>query len=170
MKRVLIVEDQPELRRFIRMILEYRKFAIVEAEDAGSAFALMNQTHPDIVLLDVVMEGPRSGLEVCARIKGDAALRSIPVVIVSALGEQVDRVEGYSAGADDYLVKPFGPLRLIETVERHLGHSWQDRQDSRLRGGGNQFSAESLGALDQTGSLRGNPTESLESSASGARS
>ena len=120
LKHLLIVEDQAEIRLLIRMTLEYRRYTIAEAHDAAGALSAIARHRPDLVLLDVTMPGDRSGLEVCASIKRDALLRSIPVVLITARGQQADREAGFAAGADACLEKPFGPLNLIETVERLL--------------------------------------------------
>ena len=75
---------------------------------------------PDLMLLDVMMPGELDGLQVCQRIKRDEATRHIRVVLLTARGQARDRETGRDAGADEYLVKPFSPLQLIETIERLL--------------------------------------------------
>jgi two-component system phosphate regulon response regulator PhoB len=120
MKRVLIVEDQPDIRKLIRMTLEFEDFEIHEASDGAFGLHLARATLPDIVLLDVMMPGELDGLQVCQRLKQDEATRHIKVVLLTARGQARDREAGQHAGADEYLVKPFSPLQLIETIERLL--------------------------------------------------
>jgi two-component system phosphate regulon response regulator PhoB len=76
---------------------------------------------PDLMLLDVMMPGELDGLQVCQRIKSDPELKAIKVVLLTARGQQKDREAGTQVGADEYLIKPFSPLQLIETLERMVG-------------------------------------------------
>lgn len=116
MKRVLIVEDQPDIRKLIRMTLEFEDYDIHEAADGATGLALARSLRPDILLLDVMMPGDIDGLQVCRMLKDDAATRSMRIVLLTARGQARDRDAGEQAGADVYLVKPFSPLQLIETV------------------------------------------------------
>ena len=118
MKRVLIVEDQPDIRKLIRMTLEFENFEIHEASDGAFGLSLARATLPDIVLLDVMMPGELDGLQVCARVRALPALQGTRVVLLTARGQTQDRDAGQEAGADEYLIKPFSPLQLIETIER----------------------------------------------------
>jgi CheY-like chemotaxis protein len=120
MKRVLIVEDQPDIRKLIRMTLEFEAYEIHEAADGALGLNLARATQPDIVLLDVMMPGELDGLQVCHRLKNDPATRHIKVVLLTARGQARDREAGQQAGADEYLVKPFSPLQLIDTIDRLL--------------------------------------------------
>ncbi|OYQ39769.1 two-component system response regulator [Rhodoferax sp. TH121] len=114
MKKILIVEDHADIRRLIRMTLEFDNYDIREAEDGDSALAMAQEFEPDLLLLDVMMPGGLSGLDVCSMIK----LQYTPprVVLLSARGRSEDLEAGMQAGADAYLVKPFSPLALIETI------------------------------------------------------
>ncbi len=118
MKRILIVEDQPDIRKLIRMTLEFEDYEIHEASDGAFGLRMAGAVRPDVMLLDVMMPGELDGLQVCQRIKSDAALRGIKVVLLTARGQVRDREAGQAAGADEYLVKPFSPLQLIETLDR----------------------------------------------------
>ncbi len=120
MKRVLIVEDQADIRKLIRMTLEFEDYEIHEASDGSFGLSMARATRPDIVLLDVMMPGELDGLQVCQRLKSDPEMRYVKVVLLTARGQPRDREAGRQAGADEYLVKPFSPLQLIETVERLL--------------------------------------------------
>ena len=118
MKKILIVEDQPDIRKLIRMTLEFEDYEIHEAADGAFGLRLASAVGPDLVLLDVMMPGELDGLQVCQRIKSDPRLAHIKVVLLTARGQARDREAGQQSGADDYLVKPFSPLQLIETIER----------------------------------------------------
>lgn len=118
MKRVLIVEDQSDIRKLIRMTLEFEDYEIHEAPDGVQGLTLVRALCPDLVLLDVMMPGELDGLQVCQRIKTDPALAHVKVVILTARGQARDRESGAAAAADEYLIKPFSPLQLIETVDR----------------------------------------------------
>jgi DNA-binding response OmpR family regulator len=118
MKRVLIVEDQPDIRKLIRMTLEFEAYEIHEACDGLQGLRLASTLKPDLMLLDIMMPGELDGLQVCQRIKADADLAGVRIVLLTARGQARDREAGGHAGADEYLVKPFSPLQLIETIER----------------------------------------------------
>lgn len=118
MKRVLIVEDQADIRKLIRMTLEFEAYEIHEASDGSQGLRLASALRPDLMLLDVMMPGELDGLQVCQRIKSDPELSHIKIVLLTARGQARDREAGNKAGADDYLVKPFSPLQLIDTIER----------------------------------------------------
>lgn len=118
MQRVLIVEDQADIRKLIRMTLEYENLEIHEAADGAFGLNMVRAVRPDLVLLDVMMPGELDGLQVCERIKADPEFWNVKVVLLTARGQFHDREMGFGAGADEYLVKPFSPLELIKTIER----------------------------------------------------
>jgi DNA-binding response OmpR family regulator len=120
MKRVLIVEDQADIRKLIRMTLEFEDYEIHEASNGATGLRLARDIRPDLMLLDVMMPGELDGLQVCHQIKNDPATAGIRVVLLTARGQARDREVGREVGADEYLVKPFSPLQLIETIERLL--------------------------------------------------
>ena len=115
--RILIVEDQPDICKLIRMTLEFGDFEIHEAHDGESGLNMARATMPTVMLLDVMMPGLLDGYQVCSRIKQDPLLKRIQVVMLTARGQASDLAAGEAAGADAYLVKPFSPLELIERVE-----------------------------------------------------
>ena len=118
MKRVLIVDDQPDIRKLIRMTLEFENYEIHEASDGASGLRLAGGVLPDLILLDVMMPGEIDGLQVCRAVRANPALSGTRVVLLTARGQARDHEAGRLAGADEYLVKPFSPLQLIETIER----------------------------------------------------
>ena len=118
MKRVLMVEDQPDIRKLIRMTLEFEDWEVHEAVDGPAGVQLAQSVRPDVVLMDVMMPGEFDGLEACRRIKADPQLAHTRVIVVSAKGLATDAEAGRAAGADEYLFKPFSPLELVDTIER----------------------------------------------------
>ena len=114
MKKILIVEDHADIRRLIRMTLEFDDYEITEASDGETGLAQALADRPDLVLLDVMMPGKLDGLDVCKALK--AYPNSPRVLLLTARGRSEDLDVGIQAGADAYLVKPFSPLQLIETI------------------------------------------------------
>jgi len=119
-KRVLIVDDQGELRKLVRMTLDFGDYELHEAEDGDRALKLANVIHPDLVILDVMMPGGIDGYQVCEKLKQRTS-GSVPfVILLTARGQKDDLEEGKRVGADSYLVKPFSPLELINKVNSVL--------------------------------------------------
>lgn len=116
MKKILVVDDHPDLRMLARMTLELDEFEVSEAVNATAAMRSIQASPPDLVLLDIMMPGEYDGLELCRRIKADRALMKIKVILLTARGNQADQDAGKLAGADHFLIKPFSPMKLIETV------------------------------------------------------
>jgi DNA-binding response OmpR family regulator len=114
---VLTIEDQADIRRLIRMTLEFRGMKVLEAADGEQGLALARSARPDLILLDVMMPGI-GGLEVSTTLARDPTLSGIPVVMVSALGHTEDVQAGLNTGVRAYLVKPFSPWELLELVSR----------------------------------------------------
>lgn len=104
---ILIVDDQGELRRLVRMTLEYGDYELHEADNGVHAIQLVKVVKPELVVLDVMMPGGMDGYQVCDRIKHQLGLKNIRVVMLSAKGQLSDLEKGRLAGADAYLVKPF---------------------------------------------------------------
>ncbi|MFM2058669.1 MAG: hypothetical protein RLY71_3054 [Pseudomonadota bacterium] len=115
--RILIVEDQADIRKLIRMTLEFGDFEIHEACDGETGLNVARGVRPHVMLLDVMMPGLLDGYQVCARIKEDSLLKDIQIIMLTARGQASDLAQGEKAGADAYLVKPFSPLELIDRVE-----------------------------------------------------
>ena len=120
MSRLLIVEDQPDIRRLVRWSLELEPHELHEASNGAEGLALARSVRPDLVLLDVMMPGDLDGLAVCAQLKADADLAGVRVVMLTARAQAIDKDAALAAGADAFLAKPFSPLELIETIARLL--------------------------------------------------
>lgn len=118
MKKILIVDDQAEVRELVQVTLEIGDYKIFTAENGQEALEIAQAEHPDIILLDIMMPGSDvDGLEACRRLKSDPATSDITIVMLSAKGQESDIDAGNNAGADDYFTKPFSPIALIEKVE-----------------------------------------------------
>lgn len=115
-QRILIVEDHADIRRLIRMTLEFENHEISEAINADEGLEAVKRLRPHLILLDIMMPGSMDGLDLCRIVKSDPALGMPRVVLLTARGQSQDIEAGMNAGADAYLLKPFSPLKLIETI------------------------------------------------------
>lgn len=118
-QQILIVEDEADIRELLRFNLEREGFSVLEAADGNEALRLARQHLPDLMLLDVMMPGP-DGFEVCRLLGAQAETAHIPVLMLTARGEEMDRVVGLSLGADDYVVKPFSVRELMLRIRAVL--------------------------------------------------
>lgn len=116
---VLVVEDEPSQREVLAYNLEAEGFHVVRAADGEEALLLVEEEAPDIIVLDWMMPA-LSGIEVCRRLKTRPETRPIPVIMLSARSEEVDRVRGLETGADDYVVKPYSVIELMARVRAQL--------------------------------------------------
>ncbi|MCV2889973.1 phosphate regulon transcriptional regulator PhoB [Ruegeria aquimaris] len=116
---VLVVEDEMAQREVLAYNLEAEGFRVLRAEDGEEAMLLVDEDAPDIIVLDWMMPN-LSGIEVCRRLKTRPETRSIPVIMLSARSEEVDKVRGLETGADDYVVKPYSVVELMARVRGQL--------------------------------------------------
>lgn len=124
---ILIVEDEPEIAQLIQHSLEKEGFVCRICRDGNTALRMFQEQPPDLIILDLMIPG-LDGLEVCARIRQKPGVKDPYILMLTAKGEEIDRVIGLSTGADDYMVKPFSPRELVARVRALLRRS--------LRGGG----------------------------------
>jgi len=117
--RVLIVEDEPPLVELLSYNLEKAGFQIHIARDGEEALLAVEERKPDLILLDWMLPYV-SGIEICRRIRRNPETRNVPIIILTARGEEDDRIRGLEAGADDYVVKPFSPSELVARVRAVL--------------------------------------------------
>jgi len=115
-RRILVVDDEPRMIRFIRLNLEHDGFDVSEAATGAAALTQLRDRHPDLVLLDVMMP-ELDGFETLRLVR---EISSIPVIMLTAKGEEDDRVRGLELGADDYITKPFSPRELVSRVRAVL--------------------------------------------------
>ena len=114
--KVLVVDDEEYIQHILNFSFGAEGYDVVTAADGEEGIKKAKSEKPDIIVLDIMMP-KMDGYEACKRLKTDPSTKSIPVILLTAKGREVDRKLGSQAGADDYVVKPFSPGRLIERVE-----------------------------------------------------
>ena len=119
MKRILVIEDEPEMRRNIATVLRFEKYEPIAAENGRRGVELARQERPDLILCDVMMP-ELDGYGVLQKLREDAELALIPFIFLTAKGEKDDLRSGMNLGADDYLTKPIAKADLIEAIEARL--------------------------------------------------
>lgn len=119
--KILVVDDEARIRRLLRMYLERENYAIDEAENGDEAIAKGLEANYDLILLDLMMPGT-DGIEVCRQIREKKAT---PIIMLTAKGEEANRVQGFEAGTDDYIVKPFSPREVVLRVKALLRRASQ---------------------------------------------
>jgi two-component system phosphate regulon response regulator PhoB len=135
MMSVLVVDDEPDIREVIRFALEDAGFRVLEAGHADDARKILSSENPDLVLLDWMLPG-RSGLELAQQLKQSPKTRGVPIIMVSARGEEEDRIKGLDTGADDYIAKPFSPREMVARVNAVLRRSKPGEQTDEIEIGG----------------------------------
>jgi two-component system alkaline phosphatase synthesis response regulator PhoP len=113
--KILIVDDENYILHILDFSLGAEGYEVITAEDGAEAVRKAKEDRPDLVVLDVMMP-KMDGFEACRAIKRDPELQGTPVILLSAKGRDIDQKQGYEAGADDYITKPFSPGRLVERV------------------------------------------------------
>ncbi len=119
MKRILVIEDEKDIVKVVRYNLEKDGFQVVATGDGLTGLAEVKKTPPDLLILDLMLPG-LSGLEVCKEIRRNQTLNRLPILMLTARGDEADRVVGLEVGADDYVVKPFSPRELVAQVKALL--------------------------------------------------
>ncbi|MDB6177091.1 phosphate regulon transcriptional regulator PhoB [Paracoccus sp. Z330] len=128
---VLVVEDEGAQREVLQYNLESEGFEVVVADNGEDALLLVQEEQPDLMVLDWML--PKvSGIEVCRQVKADPATRSIPIIMLSARGEETDRVRGLETGADDYVVKPYSVVELMARLRTQLRRTRPASMGERL--------------------------------------
>jgi two-component system, OmpR family, phosphate regulon response regulator PhoB len=118
-KRILVIEDDRDIIELVRYNLEKDSFQVATASDGAAGIAQLRKSPPDLLILDLML--PKlSGLEVCKEVRREAATARLPIVMLTARGEEADRVVGLELGADDYVTKPFSPRELVARVKALL--------------------------------------------------
>ena len=119
MKTILLADDEAHLRLLVHTTLDDPAYRILEATDGNQALAMARTEHPDLLVLDWMMPG-LSGLVVAQMLRRDPATAQIPIIMLTAKGQAIDRALGHAVGLQAYLVKPFSPLELSEKVQAIL--------------------------------------------------
>jgi two-component system cell cycle response regulator DivK len=120
-KRILVVEDQEDLRGVLRDLFTSSGYIVIEAVDGAAGVAKAKSDRPDIILMDIQMP-IIDGYEATRQIKADPTLTSIPIVAVSSFAMKGDEEKARGAGCDDYVTKPYSPIQLLRTVRRYLSN------------------------------------------------
>ncbi|AUH64925.1 phosphate regulon transcriptional regulator PhoB [Paracoccus zhejiangensis] len=128
---VLVVEDEGAQREVLRYNLEAEGFGVAMAENGDEALLLVAEEQPDLIVLDWMLPNV-SGIEICRRLKADPATRPIPIIMLSARSEEVDRVRGLETGADDYVVKPYSVVELMARLRTQLRRTRPATMGERL--------------------------------------
>jgi DNA-binding response OmpR family regulator len=131
---VLVVEDERDIVDLVRYHLEKEGLGVVHAPDGATALRLIRAEPPDLVLLDLMLPG-FDGLEVCRRLRAEPVTRRLPILMLTAKADEVDRVVGLEVGADDYVVKPFSPRELVARVKALLRRVQGDTRPPAQRAG-----------------------------------
>jgi two-component system, OmpR family, phosphate regulon response regulator PhoB len=119
---VLVVEDEPAQREVLSYNFEAEGFRVAQAGNGEEALILVDEVAPDVIVLDWMLPNV-SGIEVCRRLKSRAETRGVPIIMLSARSEEVDRVRGLETGADDYVIKPYSLVELLARVRAQLRRS-----------------------------------------------
>ena len=131
--KILVVDDEPHIRRILQFLLEQEGFSVVMAADGEEALAKLSEVHPDLVLLDVMM--PKlDGFSVLEQIRDNIETRSLPIIMLTAKGESSEKVRGLKGGANDYLTKPFNHEELLLRMHNMLAASQAQRDANPLTG------------------------------------
>ncbi len=139
MSKILVVDDEKNILELVRFNLEREGFQVLTALDGAGGLESARKEQPDLIVLDVMLPG-MNGLEICQELHREPVTKKIPVIMLSARAEEVDRILGLEMGADDYITKPFSPRELVARIkarlrrartaeERQAGPQWEERLD-----------------------------------------
>jgi two-component system phosphate regulon response regulator PhoB len=156
--KILIVEDEEPLVLLLRYNLEAEGFEVAVAYRGDEAEIAVAENPPDLIVLDWMLPG-LSGLELCRRWRSGRASRNIPILILTARGEEADRIRGLTTGADDYVVKPFSVPELMARIKAILRRASPERIASVLRAGGIDLDREAHKVMREGREIRLGPTE-----------
>jgi two-component system phosphate regulon response regulator PhoB len=133
MERVLIVDDDPDIQRLVSYNLSQAGFDVVTAATGRKALETVQKNPPDLIILDLMLPDV-DGMEVCRSLRQRESSKRIPIVMLTARSEEIDRVIGFELGADDYVMKPFSPRELVLRVKSIFRRTKEDRSDALRTG------------------------------------
>ena len=133
--RIAVVDDEDSIRELLRFNLQKAGYDVIEASDGAEAVRLITNELPDLVLLDIMLPA-MDGFEVCRQLKADSAASRIPVIMLTARDEEIDKVLGLELGADDYIAKPFSVRELMARIKAVLRRSTAKPRENELTLGG----------------------------------
>jgi two-component system phosphate regulon response regulator PhoB len=155
---VLLVEDESAQREMLAYNLEAEGFDVITADNGEDGLILVAENDPDLIVLDWMMP-QLSGIEVCRRLKSNSKTRQIPVIMLSARADEVDRVHGLETGADDYVAKPYSVIELMARVKAHLRRIRAAAVGNRLEYGDIMLDPETHKVFRSQSELKLGPTE-----------
>lgn len=121
-QKILVVEDEPDIRKLVQYNLTQERFSVLEAEDGEQALKLLQREKPNLVILDLMLPG-LSGMELCKLLRERSETAKLPILMLTAKAGEADRIVGLEMGADDYLAKPFSPREMVARVRAILRRS-----------------------------------------------
>ncbi|MDA8229450.1 MAG: response regulator transcription factor [Desulfitobacterium hafniense] len=134
MSRILIVDDEEPIQELLKFNLEKEGYSVILAQNGPQALERMQDSRPDLLVLDLMLPG-MDGLEVCRQLRQDPKFRELPVIMLTAKSEEIDKVLGLELGADDYMTKPFSPRELLARIRARLRRSKPaDEENEIFRG------------------------------------
>lgn len=157
-KRILVVEDEAPIRDMVKFVLEQSDFEVIEAEDFDVALEKVKEPYPDLILLDWMMPGG-SGVQLAKKLKQHEHTRDIPVIMLTARGEEEDKVRGLESGADDYVTKPFSPKELVARIKAVMRRSSPTSGDELINVNGLMLDPVSHRVSSNDNHLKLGPTE-----------
>jgi two-component system phosphate regulon response regulator PhoB len=157
-KRILIVDDEPAIRDMVAFALRKGEYEPVHAGDAREAASAISERVPDLILLDWMLPGS-SGLELARRWRRDDLTRDVPIIMLTARGEENDRVSGLESGVDDYVVKPFSARELLARIKAVLRRSRDDEDDGSVTVGSIRIDGAAHRVFASENPLHVGPTE-----------
>lgn len=132
--RLLLIEDEAPIREMLRIALNRHGFQVDEAANAAAGMALINQNAPDLILLDWMLPD-QNGIDVAKKLKSEYKTRDIPIIMVTAKGEEEDKIKGLETGADDYVTKPLSPRELVARIKTVLRRVAPTKSEKVLEAG-----------------------------------
>ncbi|WP_110693500.1 phosphate regulon transcriptional regulator PhoB [Salinicola halophyticus] len=157
-KTVLIVDDEASIREMIAIALEMADYRVLEADNAQTGHAMALDQKPDLILLDWMMPGT-SGIELARRLKREEATAEMPIILLTAKGEEDNKVQGLEAGADDYITKPFSPRELVARLKAVLRRATPPGIEEAVEVEGLRLDPSSHRVTSHGGALEIGPTE-----------
>ncbi|MDU1411651.1 MAG: response regulator transcription factor [Clostridium sp.] len=133
-KTILVVDDEVHIQELIKFNLSKNGFQVITADNGIDALRIAEDEKPDLILLDLMIPGI-DGLEVCKKIRRNSSIESIPIIMITAKGEELDKILGLELGADDYITKPFSVRELVARVKAMLRRTSLKQEESKMRFG-----------------------------------
>jgi len=131
-RKILVVDDDPTMVKLINVNLKLNNYSVVEATSGEQALEVVDSEGLDLVVLDIMMPGV-DGWEVLKRIRSNPETQEMPVILVTAKTQDSDVIRGWELGADEYVIKPFNPLLLVEVIKMVLDRSYEERLERRKK-------------------------------------